>query len=286
MKPYTFLRRSVLPLSTLILTAGLYSCKKQDVSGDPAPAAATNDTRISTDVLQKIRQLGFSTENAKKTAEGYIVEGDILLHEEQLDDVPVRNSMIFGQEEHYRTNYVVNKTAYPVIKVALNNSSSVHQAVFSAAVDSAIKRYNMQWLDIRFQRVTTGAHITVQAYREVSNTLGYAGFPTYTGAPYSRISMNTYWYKTSTATSNVNYIASVIAHEIGHCIGFRHTDYMNRAYSCGGTAVNEGTAGVGAVHIPNTQTGPAWNSWMLACIGDQVNRPFTGNDRVALLHIY
>jgi len=29
-------------------------------------------------------------------------------------------------------------------------------------------------------------------------------------------------------------IVSVIAHEAGHCIGFRHTDCMDRSYSCGG----------------------------------------------------
>lgn len=39
---------------------------------------------------------------------------------------------------------------------------------------------------------------------------------------------------------------------MGHCIGFRHTDYMNRSYSCRGSAVNEGSAGVGAVYIPGT----------------------------------
>ncbi len=52
--------------------------------------------------------------------------------------------------------------------------------------------------------------------------------------------------------SNINGLATTIAHEMGHCIGMRHTDYMDRSYSCGGVPDNEGDGGVGANHIPGT----------------------------------
>lgn len=99
--------------------------------------------------------------------------------------------------------------------------------------------------------------------------------------------MNTYHYSTSTTSANINYIATIIAHELGHCIGFRHTDYMNCSYSSG-TGGNEGqsTTGVGAVRIPGTPTGPDSGSWMLACIGNGVNRYFNANDRTALAYVY
>lgn len=82
-------------------------------------------------------------------------------------------------------------------------------------------------------------------------------------------------------------MTTVIAHEIGHCIGFRHTDYMNRAYSCG-SGGNEGQEnnGVGAVHIPGTPTGPDAASWMLACLSATTDRPFNSNDKVALAYLY
>jgi hypothetical protein len=100
--------------------------------------------------------------------------------------------------------------------------------------------------------------------------------------------MNTYWYSTGTDATNVNYIGTIMAHEIGHTIGFRHTDYANRAYSCGGRKSNEGQAnnGVGAVYIPGTATGGDPNSWMLACVGSNVNRPFNTNDKKALAYVY
>jgi hypothetical protein len=83
-----------------------------------------------------------------------------------------------------------------------------------------------------------------------------------------------------------NTVATILAHEIGHCIGFRHTDYFNRSISCGGSAVNEGSAGVGAINIPGTPTGTSSGSWMLSCIGSGQNRPFNSADVTALNYLY
>jgi hypothetical protein len=114
--------------------------------------------------------------------------------------------------------------------------------------------------------------------------LGSSGFPTNSGSPYKTIQMNTNQYAYG-SNPDVNYVGSVIQHEIGHCIGMRHTDYMNRAYSCGGSAVNEGASNVGAILIPGTPSGPDANSWMLAC-SNGGNRTFNSNDVVALNYLY
>jgi hypothetical protein len=262
-----------------ILALTISSCKK-DVKEN------NSQQEVSEETLSQIKALGFYTGGVQKVDGGYLVEGDIMLSEADLKSKPNSTDMVIANEEHYRTNYVVNPSTYPTIKVRLNNSSSAHQAVFSAALDEAIRRYNALGLRIRFSRVTSGANTTVVAYYQVSNTLGSAGFPTSSGAPYSTVNMNTYHYSTSTSTTNVNYIATIMAHELGHCIGFRHTDYMNRAYSCGGAYSNEGASTVGAVHIPGTPTGASSGSWMLACVGSGVNRPFTSYDITALNYVY
>ncbi len=82
-------------------------------------------------------------------------------------------------------------------------------------------------------------------------------------------------------------IATIIGHEMGHCIGFRHTDYFDRSISCGGSADNEGASTVGAVHIPGTPTGATLSakSWMLACT-DGSDRPFNNDDKTALDFLY
>ena len=269
--------RSLLFACTI--ATAFVACKKE------AKEVETPQEEVSESVKAQIKALGFNTQDVQKINEGYLVEGDIVLTSENLAGVPTTSELIYANEEHYRTTNLVNPSTYSTIRVAISSSSSSHTSVFTAALDEAIRRYNAEGLTVRFQRVSSSPHITINAYYQVSNTLGSAGFPTSSGAPYNRIQMNTYHYSTSTSSTNVNYIATIMAHEMGHCIGFRHTDYMNRAYSCGGSYYNEGSAGVGAIHIPGTPTGASSNSWMLACSNGS-NRPFTSADRTALRYIY
>lgn len=261
-------------LSTLLFTA----CTKE------VKETVTDD--VSSTELAQIKSLGFSTDNVQKTAEGYLVEGDIILTPADLANPSTSPNLIIAQEEQYRTYNLVSTSKYPTITVALDNSSAQHQAVFSAALDETIDRYNTESLTFKLQRVSSRADITITGYYQVSNTLGSAGFPSRNGDPYRQVKMNTYHYNTSTGSTNVNYIATIMSHEVGHCIGFRHTDYMRRSYSCGGSGGNEGSGNIGAVHIPGTPTGPDANSWMLACIGSGVNRPFNSNDKKALSYLY
>jgi len=127
---------------------------------------------------------------------------------------------------------------------------------------------------------------TIHLKKQAGNYLASSGFPLNNGNPYGTVKMNSNAIGNGTSNTFINYCSTIMAHEIGHCIGFRHTDYMNRAYSCGGSPVNEGASNVGAVHIPGTPTGPDSGSWMLACIGNNQNRPFNNNDGVALDYIY
>jgi hypothetical protein len=245
---------------------------------------------ISENTLAQIKAMGFGTEGIQKVDGGYLVEGDILLSNAEVGTQTTSPNMVIAQEEQYRTFNTVSLTKHSTIQVALSNSSAAHDAAFSAALDEAIRRYNAENLAITFQRVapgTSGTDITVVAFYENSSTLGSAGFPNSAGDPYNQVRMNTYHYSTGTDATNLNYIATIMAHEVGHCIGFRHTDYMSRRYSCG-YGGNEGQAsnGVGAVHIPGTPTGPDAASWMLACIGKNVNRPFNTNDKTALSYLY
>ncbi|MGY0036553.1 M57 family metalloprotease [Pedobacter sp. NJ-S-72] len=113
--------------------------------------------------------------------------------------------------------------------------------------------------------------------------LGSAGFPTSSGNPYNEIKMNTH-PEAYGANPDLLYVASVIQHELGHCIGLRHTDYMNRAFSCGNGG-NEGIGDVGAINIPGTPTDADAGSWMLACTTGG-NRTFNNNDIIALNYLY
>lgn len=271
--------KSILPSLAL---GGLLSLLTTACTKDVKEPASED---LTSSELAQIKSLGFSTDGAQRTDGGYLVEGDIVLTAAELGTPPSSPNLVIAQEEQYRTYNLVSISKYPTITIALDNSSAQHDAVFSASLDETIRRYNAENLAIKLQRVSSRADITITGYYQVSNTLGSSGFPSQNGDPYRQVKMNTYHYNTSTSSTNVNFIATIMAHEVGHCIGFRHTDYMNRAYSCrsGG---NEGSGNIGAVHIPGTPTGPDAKSWMLACIVDGVNRPFNANDKVALSYLY
>jgi|RhiMetdeSRZDD1v2_1073273.scaffolds.fasta_scaffold03244_23 dual-action HEIGH metallo-peptidase len=261
-----------LIFKTTAIAAGcallLFACRKN--------AKNEGASAVSDEALAKIYNLGFSNKNVVSDGNGnYIVEGDILLSPADLNSVPESQFLRIGGEEQYRTTNLV--TGLPRnITVSLSSALST----WSTALNTAISRYNALGLRITFTRVTSGANISI--VNGSGSFLASAGFPTSAGNPYNRVILN----NSAVAGQPQNTVASILAHEMGHCIGFRHTDYMNRAYSCGGSAVNEGSAGVGAINIPGTPTGPDPNSWMLSCIGSGQNRPFNSNDVTALNYLY
>src|SRR5687767_4615398 len=260
------MKKFFLPLLLLATVVVAISCSKtKDVPAD----------EISAEVKAKVQAMGFGLGSLVKHEDGYMVEGDIILTDEILNNQPT-GSLLQVSEEHYRTTNLV--TGLPrVITISVDSRLG---SSYITATDEAINRYNAQNLLITFQRVSSGANISI--VNAGGNYLASAGFPTSSGQPYSQVKVNS----RQLSGQPLGTVASVLAHEIGHCIGFRHTDYMNRAYSCGGAASNEGASGVGAVHIPGTPSGPDANSWMLACISYNQNRYFNNNDGVALDYLY
>ena len=89
------------------------------------------------------------------------------------------------------------------------------------------------------------------------------------------------WYR-----KPLNTIEHVIAHEIGHSSGFRHTDFFNRISCPANLQGNEGSGSDGAVHISGTPTGNDFTSVMNACVRGGTNGEFNGNDITALRNIY
>lgn len=260
-----------------ITTSVIVSCSKNK---DVTPA----NNEISAEVKAKVQALGFGTSSIVKDGDDYLVEGDIVLTNDLLNSTPSHSLLRVANDEQYRTTNIV--TGLPrVIKVLVSGLGTA----YVQGTDLAISRYNALGLRMTFQRITSGkADITIQGFNQAPSggyiTLGSAGFPTRQGNPYGTVKMNTNQYAYGT-NPDPNYVGSVIQHEIGHCIGFRHTDYMSRQYSCGGAASNEGASNVGAIHIPGTPTGPDPNSWMLAC-SNGGDRTFNSNDKVALSYLY
>lgn len=252
-----------LPILLVLL---LYACKKE---------VKTTEAPIPDEVIAKIKSMGLSTEKVKKVARGYVAEGDIVITEENLKKDMKFTSLRYGNAEQYWTG--VSVCPLPrTITIGVDPSLGSR---YTDMVDVAINRYNSLGLQINFIRVAGTGDIQVYPYYGC-DFLAMAGFSGNCN-PYPYIDVAVCyldWW-------DFNTCVSIMAHEIGHCIGFRHTDYQDRSFSCGGGFWPEGGT---AYHIPGTPSGPYsdGSSWMLSCFGNGVDRPFNGNDVNALYYLY
>jgi len=248
------------------------SCKKD--------AGTTPQNEISQATLLSIADHGFGTSDVQKIEEGYLVEGDIVLTEEFLGQQSTGNLVRIANNEQYRTTNLVSQNR--TITLALDSKLKA-KAGYNEALVVVRDRYNAQNLTLHFEIVSSGANITfVDAHGQF---LASAGFPS-GGNPYGTVKVNAQSIGTGTNSTFYNFAGTIMAHEAGHCIGFRHTDYMDRSFSCGGSPTNEGASNVGAILIPGTPSGPDSGSWMLSCISRNQSRPFNANDIIALAYLY
>jgi hypothetical protein len=180
--------------------------------------------------------------------------------------------------EQYRTTNLVGTS---VTKICINPTSTFNSySRLSQGLDLAIANYNGLGLRITMARgPTTGCTANIAA-KTMTGTGGSAGFPS-GGLPYNTINIGT-----GLNTYSVDVNEHVITHELGHAIGLRHSDYYNRAISCG-SGGNEGASTVGAIHIPGTPTtATVGGSVMNSCFRSTETGEWTSSDRTALNYLY
>jgi hypothetical protein len=181
-------------------------------------------------------------------------------------------------EEQYRTSNLVGTSVSKICVVPTSSFNSYSR--LSAGLDLAIDNYNSQNLRLTFVRGSqTGCTATINA-KTTSGVGGSSGFPS-GGKPYGTINIGV---GLQSYSADVN--EHVITHEIGHTIGFRHSDYYDRSISCG-SGGNEGTAGVGAILIPGTpSTAKVGGSIMNSCFRSSETGEWSSSDKVALDYLY
>ncbi|MFP2896217.1 zinc-dependent metalloprotease [Corallococcus sp. 4LFB] len=228
------------------------------------------------EIVSNLIEAGFPADDIM-VADGQVYVG----RDAQVSLEASREMLQTGKEtqEQYRTTNLVSST---VKKICINPTSTFNSySRLSQGLDLAIQNYNQRGLSFTMARgPTSGCSANITA-TVTSGAGGSAGFPS-GGRPYGTINIGT-----ALQSYSVDVNEHVITHELGHTIGFRHSDYYNRSISCGGSATNEGSAGVGAILISGTPSNATvGGSIMNSCFRSTESGEFTSTDITALNALY
>jgi hypothetical protein len=268
----------------VVLAAIALGCSVESEDGLELEALEHDDSAL--EIIENLRQAGYPEPEIDVREDGIVVVGgdaEVSLEaSREMIGVATRGGERWEPEgdefRQYRTNNTVNP-AFDVICI----DGSAYTGTLSTALNNAIARYtnlNLSFNLVRTSGSNAGCDAEIIA-AVVGGGGGSAGFPS-GGFPYGQINIGN-----AVAGYGVNVATHVITHELGHCVGFRHSDYYNRSISCGGGAYNEGNGGVGAVLIPGTPANATFNgSVMNSCFHGGSTGQWTATDLTALNALY
>ncbi|HEX6748394.1 MAG TPA: M57 family metalloprotease [Longimicrobium sp.] len=205
---------------------------------------AANVTASTPDPLvARIAAMGFSTLGLRDAGSYYVVEGDIMLRKADLRARPA------GPRLQYATTDRVSSSVAYDIDVKYSAVSSVSSA-WATAITSALG----QWNSIPGARVlmrTAGTSTTPDVTIDFSQcpdagTIACASFPTSGGGTGPIIHIDPDFQNQLSSSEKL----WVMVHELGHTLGFRHTNWNNRCYPTDVCSEEIGTEG--AEHIDGT----------------------------------
>lgn len=223
----------------------LFSCKKNDIAS--SDSAVDKDTPM----YSYIKKLGYQDSEIKDIGKEYLVDEDLLFAKDSKPDFSIFDG---PKTEQYGTANYVGFDIQPSIKVYVEPSMSA----YSDQIDGAIALWNnVINCRVKFTRLAspTGADITIKNQNLGVDVCG-AAFAPMNGLPGKLVRINI----NAIAGNSFAQQQRTIAHELGHCIGFRHTNWASREARSGKSPDNG--AYFDAMHILGTPTGGDANSLM------------------------
>ena len=244
------------------------------------------------DVAAAVHKLGFSTVGMIDRGDVVIVEGDVILEKAGLVSLSERAVRSVDPTQGLRPNRPRLQWVVDTL-VARSNVSNIRVDLSGLASDqtwvSAVRAAMNDWNSVPgtvvyfVESAPADLSFTFADLRDPNHpeltVVAQAQFPTGTpGRVGSQIKVNSYGPSLSPLQKEFNMV-----HEMGHTIGFRHTNWQG--YDCGANHYTERATDGGAHQVSGTPQTDA-SSVMNACTGDHSWSGFSGYDEIAVSNLY
>ena len=251
-------------------------------SGETEDTETSDRNEEILEIVDNLVEAGYPESEIEVKDDGRVIVGGDALVSLQASREMIGLTDGHDHENEFRQYRTTNLVGAGIDTICINGSAAT--GAMSTSLDNAIANYNALPLQFDFLRVGNGgngacdATITMQVKGSAG---GLSGFPS-GGMPYNQFQVGK-----STTSYGIPVATHVIEHELGHCIGFRHSDYYNRSISCGGGASNEGDGGVGAIQIAGTPANAVFDGSVYnSCFHGGSTGVFTNSDLTALNALY
>lgn len=261
-----------------------FACKK-NVPND-IPSQSSTDTNDP--IYQRLIQVGFAKNNVVDLGSYYLVEGDMLFDKEQTDikffdeyfKEQITSTVDQSGHRHWITSSIVSSYNIQYIKMDISEFNSGDEILdWRKSSATAMTHWaSINNTNINFVRYPS----TLSGDRFISvvddggtlpdYVIAAAEWPT-SGNPGFRIRVNLDYLSNKTISESQRVYNLV--HELGHCIGFRHSDLDNNTES-----VN------GATEVTTTSPNIDNNSVMKAGTAENTWNGFSTDDGIAAQTVY
>jgi len=211
-----------------------------------------------------ISHIGLDASSAVDMGDYFVVEGDIMLSKEQLlqeKDLSTRQ---------VRGDYTVSLTYRYDIKVGID-SNIPNQ--WYADIQQALDKWNAT-MSVNMRIVTTSNQDILIKRNDTLGGIAGALLPMSNGKPGSTVEINFNEFDDRSSSQKI----LIMVHELGHCLGLRHTNWRVDPYASGSYIGISGT--------PNTVNNPDPNSVMNWDAGGLYWNGFSYYDNIAIETIY
>ncbi|MGB3946506.1 MAG: M57 family metalloprotease [Bacteroidia bacterium] len=217
--------------------AFLFSCSKEkEINNLQQPDTSLGLAKY----IPMLKKMGYSTKDLIDYGNSVVVEGDIAITKQYLDSVSksINNKQTMWSTAYLTRSAVSNITVY-------TNGSLPNE--WTLAIQEAVTKWTNltgSVITINFSSGSSGTILVTSDYGFMTSGDAVSGNPTNPNTPYPQININA----DNRPTTHLQKVY-ILVHELGHCIGFRHTNWA--------TNVNPSTGQVGESQSLNG--GYAWD---------------------------